>query len=128
MKYPNRLQYLQIKYILTNEMCPNIFKIETITPVHKTGDNSLAVNFQRIILITNIGKIAETVITRWRTICLERNDVLSKKQFGFRGKKSAQDVVKNLITKIQRSLDKKNNNSHLCQFRKSFATRLTTTY
>ena len=99
-----------INLIFENGKCPEHFKIAIIKPVYKTGDRNRVENYRPISLVSNMTKIFEKAIKTRLVDFLTKNNILSKFQFGFTNKKSTNDSIALLVSKINKSLD----NSRAC--------------
>lgn len=84
---------------------PEIYKKSIIAPIHKGGDRNSVENYRPISLLPVISKILERVINKRLTDFLERNNLLSPSQFGFRTGRSTDDAVLELTEFVARSLD-----------------------
>ena len=70
-----------INFSFSEGVFPDLLKFVNVVPVLKKGDN-LNYNYYRpIFLISNIGKLIERLYS-----FLEKNDLLSEQQYGFRNK------------------------------------------
>jgi hypothetical protein len=67
---------------------PSLLKAANVTPIFKKGDNSNPTNYRPISVTSVISKIFETVMKTQIEAHLERFDVLSVTQYGFRRKHS----------------------------------------
>jgi len=61
---------------------PDIFKLAIIKPLYKNGDRASISNYRPISMISNFAKILEKVIKSRLIQFLEKNNILSKNQFG----------------------------------------------
>lgn len=86
---------------------PDICKKAIVCPIYKTGDKSDPTNYRPISLLSTISKIIEKLVNKRLMSFLEKNNLLSKHQFGFRGNKSTEDAVLKLTTLITNYLDQK---------------------
>lgn len=84
---------------------PDIFKIGIIKPVHKSGNKLQLENYRPISLISNIGKVIEKIIKKRLTKFLNKNKILSEKQYGFRDGKSTDDAIYELTSLIYKAMD-----------------------
>lgn len=80
--------------------CPTVFKKTIIKPLYKSGDKYNVVNYRPISLITNFAKIFEKILKTRITSFINKNNILSERQCGFREKMSTQDAITYLTTKI----------------------------
>lgn len=81
---------------------PDVLKIASVVPIFKKGDTDDIHNYRPISLLPIISKILEKVIKIQITEYLERNNILYKSQFGFRGNMSTTDAI---LKFTERTLD-----------------------
>lgn len=86
---------------------PIVFKHALIVPIHKAGDKKVVGNYRPISLLTTVSKVFERVINKRLVTYLEKNNLLSPNQFGFRKNKSTSEAVQKLCQFIASSLDMK---------------------
>lgn len=86
---------------------PKIMKTGVIKPIYKSGNKSEPVNYRPITIITSFAKILEKVIKSRLNKFLDKFDLISTRQFGFRQNKSTQDAICFLISKIYKFVDHK---------------------
>lgn len=86
---------------------PQVLKQSVITPIHKDGDKATLSNYRPISILPTISKILEKILNNQLIQYLEKNNLLSPNQFGFRRGKSTADAVSQLTEKIARGLDEK---------------------
>lgn len=86
---------------------PDICKTSIVCPIYKSGDKCDPSNYRPISLLSTISKILEKLVNKRLVSFLEKNNLISEQQFGFRAKKSAEDAVLKLTNLITDSLDKK---------------------
>lgn len=87
---------------------PSSFKRSLITPVHKGGDMSDVNNYRPISVLTSFSKIIEKLLNNRLISYLNKHDILSNSQYGFRRGRSTQDAVKALTNEIITNVDKGN--------------------
>ncbi|CAK1600921.1 unnamed protein product [Parnassius mnemosyne] len=86
---------------------PNCFKLAEIHPIYKSGDAGCVNNYRPISILPTVSKILEKVINKRLTNYLEKHNLLSHCQYGFRPKRSTQDAVHELTDFIVTNLDSK---------------------
>lgn len=86
---------------------PNILKTGVIKPLYKSGSTFKMENYRPVTIISNIAKIFEKIIANRVVSFLEKNNIISDCQFGFRPKRSTEDAIKKLTNHIYGSLDRK---------------------
>jgi len=87
----------QLKLPLTNiyntslesGIFPDKLKIAKVIPVHKKGDSRDVSNYRPISLLPVFSKLLEKLMYNRLAEFIERNEVLTEAQHGFRTKKSA---------------------------------------
>ena len=79
---------------------PSILKIAIITPIYKKGDKNMPSNYRPISLLPIISKIVEKCIVNRIVNFLEKYNLFSKDQFGFRKGKNTVQAISNLVSDI----------------------------
>lgn len=100
------LSSILINKIFNSGYCPTAFKVSIVKPIFKKGDKLEIKNYRPISLITNFAKIFEKLLKKRILSYLNKFQLLSDQQIGFRTGKSAQDAISLLTGKIYSSLDK----------------------
>lgn len=77
---------------------PTLLKQSIITPVYKAGDRDDVNNYRPTSVLPSISKILEKIINNRLINYLNKFDILSNSQFGFKIGKSTEDAVTSLIT------------------------------
>lgn len=85
---------------------PSALKQAIITPVHKGGDRGCVNNYRPISVLTSISKILEKLINSRLVNFLNKFNILSNSQFGFRQKLSTEDAILTLTSEIVQHVDK----------------------
>ena len=75
---------LLFRQCMTSGTQPQSWKVASVVPVHKKRSKSAPSNYRPISLLSLISKTMEAVVNRALTNFLERNNILSNHQFGFR--------------------------------------------
>lgn len=86
---------------------PSVFKRALITPVHKSGARDSVTNYRPISVLPALSKLLEKVLNNQLVKFLEKNDILSDSQFGFRAGRSTDGAVGSLVDYITACLDSK---------------------
>ncbi|KAJ8711530.1 hypothetical protein PYW07_008772 [Mythimna separata] len=86
---------------------PRVLKRAVIHPIHKGGDRGSVNNYRPISVLPALSKVLEKVLNNRLVSYLEKNNILSKNQFGFRRGKSCEDAFAALIDDVVETLDKK---------------------
>lgn len=103
-----------INAIMERGVWPSVFSVGIVTPVYKSGDTKKVINYRPITLISNIAKIAEKTLRSRFVKFLDKHDVLSHRQYGFREARSTQDAIAYVTNKIYKAMD--DNKPSLCMF------------
>ena len=83
----------------------DLLKIVKVIPIHKGGSTQEVNNFQPISLLSIFDKIMEKIMHKKLYYFLEENNILSKKQFGFRKNNSTVYALIEITEKIKKSID-----------------------
>lgn len=86
---------------------PYSLKRSEVCPIYKNGDRSRINNYRPISILPAISKILEKIINTRLVKYLEKNNLLSVNQYGFRHGKSTEQAVNKLIEFISSNLDKR---------------------
>jgi hypothetical protein len=84
---------------------PRKLKIAKVIPVFKTGDKSLPVNYRPISLLPAFSKLLEKLMYNRMIAYINRYNILSTSQYGFRSNMGTTDAVYNLANYITENLD-----------------------
>ncbi|KAL0860249.1 hypothetical protein ABMA27_010556 [Loxostege sticticalis] len=84
---------------------PGALKRSIVTPVYKSGDRADVGNYRPISVLTSISKIIEKLINNRLVNYLNKFEILSKSQYGFRKGLSTQDAVLDLTSTIVKEVD-----------------------
>lgn len=84
---------------------PDILKMSRVAPVFKKGDTYSTNNYRPISNLNNLNKIFEKLIYKRLYSFLDRNNILSTNQYGFRKGLSTEDAVNYLITNVYNYLN-----------------------
>ena len=93
---------------LTNGVVPDKLKIARVTPVFKTGDTQLLTNYRPISVLSAISKLFEKAVYNRLIAFINKHEILSKRQFGFRAKHSTFMPIVKLTEDICNAFDKGN--------------------
>ena len=67
---------------------PLIYKKQTVIPLHKKGPKTVPENFRPISLTSHVIKIMERVLRKFFVLHLEKNNLISFNQHGFRANRN----------------------------------------
>jgi hypothetical protein len=99
-----------INAIIDNEVWPDELKIQVQRPIYKNGSKKNLDNYRPISLLSNINKIIEKFFAKKILTFLNKHNVITEKQFGFRQSKGAVDALKYINEIVSNSL---NNGKHV---------------
>lgn len=92
----------------THSIFPKQLKLSVVTPVFKNGDLYDVNNYRPISVLPSISKILERLINRRLISYLNKYELLSDSQYGFRSGRSTEDAVTALTTLITEQVDRGN--------------------
>lgn len=84
---------------------PSAFKKAIIHPIFKNGDKSLPTNYRPIAVLSSLSKIFERIINKNLTNYLEKFNIISPRQFGFRKRISTSDATLEVVDHIVKSMN-----------------------
>lgn len=87
---------------------PNALKMSIINPIFKAGDRNSITNYRPIPILPALSMIVEKIMNRRLLAYLEKENILSNNQFGFRAGKSTSNAVGELAEFVGTNIDKKN--------------------
>ena len=90
---------------ITNGTFPNSYKIAQVIPLFKGGDKESPNSYRPISLLPSIGKLFEKLISLRMVKFLDKFDILSKDQFGFRAKFATEHAITDIHEKLLHNLD-----------------------
>lgn len=85
---------------------PSCLKTSIVSPIYKSGCRDEVINYRPISLITNLSKIIEKLIKTRLNSFMQKYNILSKSQFGFREGMSTQNAVLELTNYVYGALDR----------------------
>lgn len=84
---------------------PNACKKALVHPIYKNGNRSIISNYRPISVLSTISKILEKLLNRRLINYLNKNNIVSAQQYGFRPGISTEDAVVDLASHITSALD-----------------------
>lgn len=90
---------------ITKGQFPRIFKFGLIKPLHKGGDPTEMSNYRPISVISNIAKVYEKILKSRFVKYIEKYQILSDRQHGFRNGRSTEDAIARLTQYIYNAMD-----------------------
>ena len=97
-------RYLKAHY---EGIFPESLKIAKVTPVFKSGDNSLLGNYRPISVLPVLSKVLERIMYNRIYTLFSENNLFFQKQFGFQKNTPTEHVILQLVTEISKSFAKK---------------------
>ena len=97
---------------------PDILKISKVTPIDKGGDTTDPTNFRPISILSIFTQIFEKLVCKQLTNYIEKYEILSKLQFGFRNGTSTEHAIAEITENFKQSID---NNKYTCAIFLDFA-------
>jgi hypothetical protein len=80
---------------------PDELKLAKVIPFHKAGSSQLLNNYRPISLLSLFSKVFEKIIKTRLLDYIEKNNILTKSQYGFRKRSSTTMAVTDLISSIE---------------------------
>ena len=85
---------------------PKFLKIALITPIFKANESNLFENYRPISVLTCFSKLLEKLMYKRFYNYVEKHQILSEHQFGFRRNRSTEHAILELSDKISKAIDK----------------------
>jgi hypothetical protein len=86
---------------------PNRLKIAKVVPIHKGGDTNNPANFRPISLLPVLSKVIEKLMYNRMLKFINKHNIISPNQYGFRAGHSTKHAVIDLVNHILNLLDNK---------------------
>lgn len=100
------LQYV-FNLCIRKGIFPKAFKKAVVHPIYKSGDRGSVTNYRPISVLTTLSKIFEKILNKRLLSYINKNNILSFNQFGFRSGKSTEDAVLKLTENILNNIENK---------------------
>ena len=84
---------------------PSKLKYAKVIPVYKAGDETEPGNYRPISLLSVLNCLFERLMNKRLTLFIEKNQILSQSQFGFRKNHSTQHAILDIVNTIQSNMD-----------------------
>ena len=84
---------------------PNKMKTAKVIPIYKSGDKQLLTNYRPISLLSQFSKILEKLFVERLDSFIEKHQLLSNNQYGFRTNRSTSMAVVELVENISKAID-----------------------
>ena len=102
---------------------PTAEKTAKVTPSYKSGERSHFDNYRPISVLNVLSKVLERLAYKQITDYLEKNNLLSSRQYGFRRERSTQHAVMKFVDYIRENMDQgKVTGALYMDFREAFDT------
>ena len=85
---------------------PDAMKIAKIIPLFKSGDRQLFTNYRPVALLPQFSKILEKLFCKRLNSFIEKNEIISESQYGFRPNRSTSTALLELVEEIVTANDK----------------------
>ena len=95
-----------INLSLTTSIFPSIEKFARVKPLFKSGNHSIMSNYRPISILPVFSKILESVVHNQLSEYLEKHQLLTSSQFGFRRNRNTQQAVTLITDHIRLNFDK----------------------
>ena len=92
---------------IAQSVFPSAEKIAKVVPIYKSGSKQSMDNYRPISVLPVLSKVFEKVVHKQLSEYLEKNDLLSKNQYGFRNGRSTQQAITILTDHIATNIDKR---------------------
>ena len=96
-----------INLSLNSGVVPQEMKIARVIPLFKSGDKSLFTNYRPVSVLPVFSKFLERIVYNRLINFLNKYDILSRNQYGFRKNYSTAHALIQLYDKISNALDNK---------------------
>ena len=96
-----------INLSLNSGVLPQEMKIARVIPLFKSGDKSLFTNYRPVSVLPVFSKFLERIVYNRLINCLNKYDILSRNQYGFRKNYSTAHALIQLYDKISNALQNK---------------------
>ncbi len=94
-----------INTIFSSDSFPDFLKIATVTPIYKSGDNTHYCNYRPISVLPILSKIVERCLFDRMLSFINKNNIYSNEQFGFRKASSTSYALVDYHNHITQLLD-----------------------
>ena len=84
---------------------PKIWKRANVVATHKKNKKTSPQNYRPISLLSILAKVYERILVKNITNFFDTHHLINNRQFGFRSKRSVSDLLLQLTTKWQKSLE-----------------------
>ena len=92
---------------LVQQVWPKLWKRASVSAIHKKGSRNSLKNYRPISLLSVLGKLYEKIIVEKMSAFFDDNQLISTKQYGFRKSRSTSDLLLQLTSEWNATLDKR---------------------
>ena len=86
---------------------PDSMKIAKIKPLYKSGEKNVFTNYRPVSLLPQLSKVLEKLFNARLENFIDKHNILSDNQYGFRSNRSTSEALLELVEKITTAMDKK---------------------
>ncbi|CAG4977986.1 unnamed protein product [Colias eurytheme] len=94
-----------INLCLDKGIFPSVFKKAIVRPIHKGGSRDSILNYRPISILSSLSKIFEKLLHKRLVNYLNKYNIISNNQYGFRRGRSTEDAVLELTNVITRNIE-----------------------
>jgi sarcosine oxidase/L-pipecolate oxidase len=84
---------------------PDNLKVELITSIFKCNEDNKFENYRPISVLTCFSKLLEKLVVKRLKQFIDKNNILSKHQYGFRKNRSTEHAIIDFVDKITTAID-----------------------
>ena len=84
---------------------PDLMKVAKVVPLFKSGKNNMFTNYRPVSLLPQFSKILEKLFNKRLDLFLNKHNILSENQYGFRKNRSTSLALIELVEHLTQSLD-----------------------
>ncbi len=88
-----------------NGIIPENLKLAIVTPIFKADENNKFKNYRTISVLSCFPKLLEKLMYNRLISFIDKNQILSKHQYGFRKNRSTELAIIELVEKITKGMD-----------------------
>jgi hypothetical protein len=85
---------------------PDDLKIALVTPIFKANENNEFKNYRPISVLTCFSKLLEKLMYKRLINHIEKNNILTQHQYGFRENRSTELAIIELVDRVTKAIDK----------------------
>ena len=85
---------------------PDDLKIALVTPIFKANENNEFKNYRPISVLTCFSKLLEKLMYKRLIYRIEKNNILTQHQYGFRENRSTELAIIELVDRVTKAIDR----------------------